>query len=301
MSAALSLFAQGPAGDTLIVNNNPLILHYNFVPKDTLIYRIVSFDSIIVDYGNALLKNRFEKIRIICDSIGSNDNYYLRQKFTDFFSYESSGDSKGVEHNTTSWLGREVWFEVDSLGNRFNWGYLNDTSLAALCPGGAFQPHLIFPIQKSTIEKKKSWLVSSLDALPENGNPAVALKQNSLFRAMGIVDTLNDVSSRIEYVKTGQGSYKVADESDSIKVTSIINGYGVLDISMTKHIPLHYTATIEEKLTMTFKNNITKQATHLTNSFFTLEDIRTYVAPKVIKPLPKKPVLKKYGKKAKTK
>jgi hypothetical protein len=289
--------AQETVGDD-VTKIDTLFLRYHFPVKDTLVYRVVSFDSIIVEFGTPLLKKRFEKIQLICDSVGKNGNFFIRQKFTDFFSYETSGNDKGIERKSSPWLGREVWYEIDSLGTRYSSGYINDSTSAALNPGGAFQPNLIFPIQKDTTYTRKSWLVSTNDALPENGLPPIRLNQSSLFRAMKLLDTLGESCARIEYVKTGQGSYKIATESDSLKVTSVLNGYGVFDISESKRIPFHYIATIEEKLTMTFSNNITKPATHFINSFYTLESISTYIPPKTIAK-PKAPAIP--GKKKKNK
>ena len=42
---------------------------YNFSVGDTLEYRIESGDSIVVNWDSPLTKERFERIRIVCESV----------------------------------------------------------------------------------------------------------------------------------------------------------------------------------------------------------------------------------------
>ncbi len=255
--------------DSLAIVKDTLCYKLNFNPGDTLYYHVMSYDSITIEGDKPLLKNRFERIRIVCDSVVDN-KFYLSQVLIQFLSYESKGAIKKVERKNTPWINRKVWFVIDSLGNRYKAGY-QDTMTAALAPGGAFQPFLIFPFQKHCKQKGKTWMAESLDELVENGMPTPLIKQSSLFRAVGQIDTLDEHCNRMEYIKTGQGSYKLLSKKDTIRISSIVTGFGVLDISREKFIPVHYLATSEIKLTISVGNKEPQTGTHNIFTRFTLE------------------------------
>jgi hypothetical protein len=290
-----NLFAGENPKDTLKqTNNDTVCFKYSFIPGDTIKYKVISFDSIIIDYGKPLLKIREETIQLVCDSINSNGRFCLNQKLIEYFSRESNADTSNVERQTHPWLGRTARYEIDSLGNRFSYS-VDDSLDACLAPGGAFQPHLLIPFQKNCSKINSSWIVESKDDLPENGFPVPLIRQTSLFRAMEPKDTLNYDCNRFQFIKTSQGNYKVKTEEDTIQVTSIINGYGIMFIGKTRNIPIHFLCTIEQKLTLHFKNNIDKPGWHYINSFFSLLDYKEGV--KISKPV--NSTNKKYKKKYK--
>ena len=168
---------------------------------------------------------------------------------------------------------------MDSLGNRLALGY-DDSTIAALTPGGAFQPHLIFPFQKECKKVDETWLAASLDELAENGFPPALVNQTSLFRALPDIDTLDFYCNRLNYIKTAQGSYKIQTDNDTMRVTNIITGYGVMDINSEFHIPVHYQSTVEQKLTISIGNEEPKPGWHYIASFFTLEYYKQGEIPK---------------------
>ncbi|MBI5324377.1 MAG: hypothetical protein HZB41_03715, partial [Ignavibacteriae bacterium] len=98
--------------------------------------------------------------------------------------------------------------------------------------------------------------------------------QSSLFRAKGLIDTLDDNCARFEFIKTAQGSIPVVTENENFKVTNVINGFGIMDISTTRNVPVHFFSSVEQKLTLHFPDDVTKPGLHYINSFFTLESIQ---------------------------
>lgn len=259
----------GQSDSSNIQENNLVCYKLNFRTGDTLIYHVVSFDSVVIDYAEPLLKNRHERVRFICDSI-KNQRFYLSATLLHYLCFERSGETQNVERTESPWIGRKVWFAIDSVGNRYALGY-DDSTKAALSPGGAFQPQLFFPFQETCKQIDKTWFVESLDELVENGFPLPLVKQSSLFRAGGVLDTLEEHCNRFHYIKTGQGSYKVVSETDTFRVTNIITGYGVYDISSTKNIPVHYFATVEQKLTISAGDEEPKPGMHYIGTYYTLE------------------------------
>lgn len=281
-----SVFAQEAPIDTLSVKPDTVCYKLKFSPGDTLVYNVVSFDSIIVNYGDPLIKQRFETIRFICDST-QNGKFFLSSSLIKFKGLERNKDTDNVERSESPWLGRKVWFSIDSTGNRYSLGY-DDSTKAALCPGGAFQPHLFFPFQQSCKQVDKTWIVESLDELVENGLPLPLVRQSSLFRAVPSIDTLNEHCNRFNYIKTAQGSYKVLTIEDTMRITNIITGYGVLDISADKNIPVHYYATVEQKITITIGSKEPMPGWHYIASFYTLLDYKHAIIPSPVKEKRKK-------------
>ncbi len=257
------------ADSTAVATNDTICYELDFAVGDTLYYRVESRDSVLIGRDEPLTKKRYERIRIVCDSI-KNGRFFLSQTLTQFMAYESKGDVKDVKREESPWVGRTVWYEIDSLGNRYNYGY-DDSLTSALTPGGAFQPAIIFPFKRDCRAKNKTWIVETLDELPENGLPVPLMNQSSLFRAISYVDTLDERCARFQYIKTGQGSYKVVANKDTIKATCRVNGFGRYDISVEKKVPLAYYATIEQKLRLFVGEKQTKVGWHYLNSEYVLD------------------------------
>ena len=244
---------------------------YKFNIGDKLIFLAMSHDSITINYGKPLLRSRQEVIEITCDSIGKTGNFFLKQKLVAYKAFESSGSEKNVERTTSTWLNREIMYEVDSVGNRYSFRF-DDSLKAGMCPGGAFNPYLLFPFKVDCKAIDESWNVSSMDILPENGNPLPLLRQSSLFRARKPIDTLGYFCKRIEYIKTAQGSYELPVDKKKITVNSIVNGYGTLDISDSLLIPVHMYSTSEEKLYLIFDDDNQQNGWHFINTDWVLKD-----------------------------
>lgn len=260
---------------------------YRFYPGDTLLYYIHSFDSIIIDNDSPLLRERFERIKIICDSVNSKGHFFLRQTLLNYLAYESIREYKNIERTTSPWINRMIGYEIDSLGKRYSY-FVDDSTLAAVAPGGAFAPHLLFPLGANCKRVNESWNVESLDDLPENGIPVPIVNQASLFRANDYGDTLGRRCIKLEYIKTAQGSNWVKTNNDFILVTVIANGFGFLFLDSLERVPVHYFATLEQKLTINLPDGSIKPGLHYISTNFTLEYIndRTRRMQKSIKPKP---------------
>ncbi|MGA2296954.1 MAG: hypothetical protein ABSG15_05325 [FCB group bacterium] len=281
---SINLYSQDISIDSNSTGKKDSICYMlKFKAGDTLIYKVISFDSISIDFDTPLMRYREERIAIVCDAIDTSGHFLLSQSLIEYKGIENHGEEKDVERKTSAWIGRVVKYEIDSLGNRFSYT-LDDSSKAALTPGGSFQPYLIFPFQKSCKTVNETWIAESTDDIPENGIPVPLIHETLLCRARENIDTLNEKCMRFEFIKTGQGNMKVMTEKEPIQVTSVINGFGKLDISMTKFIPIHFFCTLEQKLTLHFADNTTKPGLHYINANFTLESIKHYKeVPKQLK------------------
>ena len=256
----------------------------NFIPLDTLVYKVVSFDSISINFDTPLLKNRVEKWQIVCKAIDKHKRFILGIKMIEYKSKETYKNTADQEVYDSPWLNHEVLISVDSLGDRY-YIPVNDTVTEALGPGGAFQPILVFPFLRGCKPINQTWLVNSTDTLVENGYPVPVMKQVSLFRLNPLKDTLNDTCAVLEFVKSGQGVLLSAKAGLKMNITSVINSFGELYLSLSRHIPLQLFATSEQKLTIHLPGGESQPGYHYITSVYSLE---SYKIHKSIPPVQKK-------------
>jgi hypothetical protein len=274
-----STFGQQTNVDEKFLSSDTLCFKYNFKLKDTLIYKAFSFDSISIDYDSPLLRVREEIWQIVCDSLSFDNNFFLSMKLLSYKATESYKETKDVKVENHNFVGRSCWILIDSLGYRLNYG--SDDSLKFdMSPGGAFQPNLLITLGAHCKELNETWSVKSLDDLPENGVPIPLVRQSSLFRLKGTIDTLNENCIRLEFIKTGQGSVRTIIDNNQLRVTNVINGFGVFDLSATRGIPIHFFSTVEQKLTIHLTEEDKQPGYHYINTNYTLIDYKQYVPPK---------------------
>lgn len=243
-----------------------------FYKGDTLIYRSTAYDSIVIEYGRPLMKSRFERYRVVCDSVGENGRFFLSQEMIDFKSIETHADKRNVERESSAWLGRKVFLEIDSVGKRYSLA-ADDPMKAAMSPGTAFQPTIFFNFDKSKSAVDASWIGEDIvEDYPENGIPAPVIRSSYLYRLIGEVDTLDCDCARVEYIRTGAGNAGIVTKELEMKTTCVINGYGLVDISTTEHIPWRRYETLELKLTIDLGEE-TKQGRHFITTEYIIEDL----------------------------
>lgn len=247
-------------------------IKYHFNLGDTLIYYLESYDSIIVDFEKPLLKQRFEEIQITCDSI-KNKIFYLTYQLTNYLGFERQDEKEKVQRTSSPWIGKKILIAIDSLGNRYKLAY-DDTLSAAVCPGGAFQPPLLIKLADSISCYKSNsfWFTESLDELVENAFPVPLVRQASLLRITGTIDTLGKHCVRINSIKTAQGSYNVYSQKDTIKISNVIAGAEILDLDTISCKIVHLTTTVEQKLSISIGNQEPKKGLHYIYTNYKLVD-----------------------------
>lgn len=248
-----------------------ICINYSFNPGDTLYYRVEAYDSIRVNYEEPLLRHRFERHRIVCDSINSMGRFHLEHTMVNFIAKETMGEIENVERLDAPWVNTKVWYEIDASGRRHSY-YTNDSNSASLSPGGAFTPHLFFDLATYCERSGRNWIDKRTIEIPENGTPFPLYKHTTLFRMQDKIDTLEESCARIEFTRTGTGSYEVNNGEKEIRVTNVTNGFGLLDISFDKKIPIHFYMTNEQKLKIRKPNGDNTPGTHHTTAYFTLEE-----------------------------
>ncbi len=224
---------------------------YTFYPKDTLIYKVSSLDSILQGLEEPFFKEREEKLQVVCDSVDKKMNYYLHLELLESETKEWSSKEDTVRRNSSVWIGKQIYLVIDSLGNRLK-ERNSDTTHIASTLGGIFQPYLFFPLKENCKKIKQSWLIKTQDTLFENAYPPGSVDQTSLFR---LKDTLNsgiDSSLLITFVKTAKGYYGLNNSEFNFIIDAKINSYGELILGLFEKIPKDYTATQELKMQMKY-------------------------------------------------
>lgn len=243
---------------------------YGFQPNDTLIYDISSHDSIIIGERPALIKDRSEKLRVVC--LGIDDNIMsIQLKLLSSISEEKSEGKKSTR-KTSPWIGREIILKIDSSGARH--GYeVDDSTLVSVSTGGAFKPTLFLAIDTNCAEYDKPWIDEGLIDLAENSVPPAKLRYMSYFKAKKPLDTLGYECNKLNYARTGQGDLSINTLELKLQMTSIINSTGNIYFCQNLQIPIFFYQTIEEKLTIYRPDGNKEQGKHFTNTYYKLEYI----------------------------
>lgn len=270
---ATSIFciAQSDFEEIEEVPSDTVCFKYKFQPGDLLIYRVESRDSIVFEDDNPLVRDRWERFIVKCDSVDRFGRFHLNLHFTDYTAVESKGEIKDVMRKTSPWVNRKFFLVIDSVSNRIH-SVPEDVINAAVSPGGPYQPYLFFPFSQSCKEVNESWLVSSIDTLVENSFPPAIVEHSNLMRAEDKIDTLGYFCIRFRFIRTGEATYQMKSEQQTIFTTAIINSGGRLFISSEYFIPVHFFQTIEQKLRVYFDEDNYRVGKHFTNTYFTLEE-----------------------------
>lgn len=252
------------------IEQDTICVEYELLVGDTLLYRIDSYDSIIINFGQPLLKIRKEIIEIVVDSVGEKSgNYHLTQTMVSTKSIESNAEEKDIERDTHPWVGQKAFYEIDSFGKRYSFS-TNDSNTYILSPSGAFAPVIFFDLGINCELEKNSWIVRVNDELPENGVPFPLTNYTSLFNFRDDIDTLGENCNRLEFVRTGESSYSYYNNDIRYRTTNVTNGFGIIDIGKESKIPLHLYFVDEQKLTFHKPSGKTFPGQHFLNVNFTL-------------------------------
>ena len=244
-------------------------VRYNFIPGDTLVYSVLAFDSIALGAQPVLRKTRLEELRVICDSVGANGHYYLTLTYPLMHSFAFSGDSPGIQSDENPWIGRRINIEIDSLGKKYSYYYDNPKKFA-LNSGGAFQQQLIPDLGESIKAIEESWLVKSVEEVPENGAPPPLVTYSSLFRMKGRLDTLGYKCHVYEFIKAGQGSLKLRN----MNTMSYYNSWNRVIIGTELQVPIFMKNTREQKIVIKAGKGNEERGKHFINASFKLIDVK---------------------------
>lgn len=160
LGSAGALHAQLPL-DTVRVS-------YRFSPGETVTYRVVSQDTIImIDAAQrTFASERVEIVEYRCDTVLS-DGYVMTMTLKDYAASESIDGIPPITRVTHPWVGRPVTFLMSATGERKD--IIEMTTEPAVAPGGPFAPLLLPPlgdsvafVGESDSRKHEFWLFDNV-------------------------------------------------------------------------------------------------------------------------------------------
>lgn len=259
-------------GDDENLPKDTLVHKYNFVEGDTLEYRLESGDSVIVNWDSPLMKERYERVIITCDSVDEQSgHFFLTHEYSLITGKEFKNLYPEKEIDFHPWLNKKVTIEIDSLGRRYSYHYHDSTS-SGTTAGGPFQGLIIQPIGKSKSAVKESWIeLNDTTMFAENGYPSPKMVRTDLFENMGKTDTLGYEVVRVDISFTGNGEFLVYDKNVSLNMSSITNGHTENYISSELGIPIWAYYTQEQQFEVNYGSGNNSNGMHFTYTLFELE------------------------------
>lgn len=258
---------------TLPLGPDTLCFRYLFERGDTLVYSVDAQDSISFIGQPPLLKARTELVTIICDSVTQGELYHLRVTLRRSIENQTTGKDSSQKRNGP-WTGRTAYLVIDTLGNRLV-TRPDDTTKAALTPGGAFQPLLLPTLGNSCGRQNQSWMVEDTTLMVENGVPEPVFAHATLWRVIDDADTLGRNFKQIQYTQTALASLTMTSEKVNMKTEAVIASFGKLSLDTELRIPYHLFATSQNTLLIKFPNGQEVKGKHHTSSHAQLLDLRS--------------------------
>lgn len=227
-----------------------LCFSYRFAARDTVFYDIVANDSIWVQGEPRQVRERNERVMLICDSVKPGPTYYLRQILQRAASVtEVEGERTPIKRATSPWIGRTAYLVVDSSGRRLR-AWPDDPRRAAITPGGPFQPVLLLDLGGSCGRQNQSWIMTDTVLVTENGVPEPAFRYETLVRVLDKADTLGRHFVQLQYARTGMAGTELTADKATVSMMGTVNGFGKLTLDTSLRLPFHLFATAEVKLTI---------------------------------------------------
>ncbi len=230
-----------------VVGQLPLLpdtacLRYRFEPGDTVEYRVEARDSILIGHESPLIRERYETLLLVCDSVDRGGNFWLRLLPTAFLARERLDTLQSLRSESPC-LQRVTVLQLDSLGRRLAGMSLSPDTV--VCLGSPFQLPFLPPLNASCVRLHESWLVHDTLVLWEQATPPPYFVRTALMRRFPTRDTLGFRCREIQFVTTGQGWFA---RDSAFTVRAVVNSFGRLLLSedgtpvwsfLTQEIRLH--------------------------------------------------------------
>ncbi len=208
-------------------------IRYDFTPGKSVLYRVISYDSVMVYGGHQrkIVRERVEMVRYTCDSLVGGD-YAMTATLEAYGASERRDDQPPVTLVDDPWVGRRISFIMTPFGQRTK--LLTTDSLAepGTAPGAPFKP-LLLPYmggEHAHIGSSGSFRFDQM--MVENVYPPVTLHGTSFRIIPGRADTLGQKTIQLGFSDVGNVTYnlqfgKGKDGEDlSLKSETVVNASG---------------------------------------------------------------------------
>jgi hypothetical protein len=220
-------FSIGAATDRGAGGSGAAALRYDFTQGESVTYRVLSYDSLMIwaEEPKILIRHRVERITYRCDTI-LPDGFGMTMTLNDVIVREKFDTLPWVTRTVHPWSGQSIRFLMAPDGMRLR---LRDTlSAPGVMPGAPFQP-LLLPhfggtdsvgYDVSSVFDREMWLL-------ENAYPPVLWKGAVMRKYLGGRDTLGQETVAIQLNETGQLWYMpptLEDGRTPLSIHTRLNG-----------------------------------------------------------------------------
>lgn len=183
------------------------VLRYDFSQGESVTYRVLSYDSIVVwdHQPRVLIRERAERVNYRCDTV-LPDGYGITVTLLDAVVREQFDTLPWVVRADHPWVGQPIRFLMGPDGDRIR---LRDTlKVTGSMPGAPFQPLLVpalggadtVSVGAGSVFERKMWLL-------DNVYPPVQWQGGVIRKILGTLDTLGHSTVVVELSETGQVWY----------------------------------------------------------------------------------------------
>ncbi|MGE3802351.1 MAG: hypothetical protein AB7H80_15150 [Candidatus Kapaibacterium sp.] len=218
---------------------NAYPLRYNFTQGESVTYRVISLDSLVIwDVDpRTVIRQRVERITYRCDTI-LPEGYGMTMILEDVVVRERVDSLPWSMKTEHPWVGQPIRFLMGVDGNRLR---LRDTlAYPGSMPGAPFQPMVIPHLGgvdtvspgAGSIFDRDMWLL-------DNVYPPVKWQGGGLRKIRGVGDTLGHHAIVVELSETGQVWYSPPyTGKNSLTTHTVVNGSGTYWISLDAGYPV---------------------------------------------------------------
>lgn len=245
-------------------------IRYNFKQGQTVTYRAVSYDSIIIydTKWRTLARERVEIVTYTCDSV-LRDGYVMTVTTQQYAATEKLDTMPPVTRTDHPWLERPVTFLMDPAGRRVD--LVAGDTVIANAPGGPFAPALLPHFGSGVMYVGQTATFTNEQWLTDNSYPPVRWS-GPTFRAIdGRVDTLGRKGLvHLNMTDVANITNKVPGNDDNPVTKTVINGGGDYYFDQTLGYPVAGSYGQIARFTMEFPNNKKVDGRHLTGMYYEL-------------------------------
>ena len=220
-------------------DEGPYPLRYDFSPGESVTYRVISFDSLVIWDADphTLVRQRVERVTYYCDTV-LPEGYGMVMFLEDVVVRERVDTLPWAMKTEHPWVGKPIYFLMAEDGQRIR---LRDTlDVPGSMPGAPFQPLLIPHLGGVDTVSPGAGSVFDRDMwLLDNVYPPVKWQGGGLRRILGIADTLGHKNMIVELSETGQVWYTPPVlGTDTLVTHTVLNGGGKYWISLDAGYPV---------------------------------------------------------------
>jgi len=246
-------------------------LRYTFTAGQTIRYRVVAFDSIMIydKKWRVLSRERAEEVTLRCDSVLPNDGgYIMTTRMTQYAASETYDSLPPVVRDTSAWVNRPITFLMTISGKRLTLKAATDDP--GTSPGGPFEPLLLPNLGDDHTYVGSSGAFPNEQYMFDNIFPPVFWKGSTFRTIVGRLDTLKQKALEIQLSDVGNLSYQMPGDDANPITTATINGSGQYFLGTKLGYPIGGNYSLIARFTLSRPDKQNVDGRHILGMYFEL-------------------------------